>query len=228
MTQLPTTPTPPPLGQHAGYADPTDGFTGPAPWSALAISAFVCSLLGFLGVTAILGIILGVVGIFVTSGGKRRGMGLAIAALPISIITGLVSIALVVGILFLGKLVAMTTAVLPVFEANAAERPQAMVEFRKFTSQAFDETVTDEQFFKWVDQIEKDHGKLAKITANYGQGGSQPTQNTTTDGRVAWSIPAKFVNGPATIQMIFKQEGMWETKLDDISVGGVSPRGSPQ
>ncbi len=227
MTQMPTPTTPPPLGQHGGYADPTDGLTGPAPWSALAISAFVCSLLGFLGVTAILGFILGIVGILVTSGGKRRGMGLAIAALPISILTGLVSIGILFAVLAGAKLIGTIAAISPVFDATSIDRPVAMAKLREFTSQSFDDTVKDEQFFAWVDQIEKNNGKLTEISANYGRGGQQPSTSQGNDGQFSLTIPAKFVNGPATIQITFRQEGMWETRLDDISVGGVSPRGSP-
>lgn len=226
MTQM-QTPLPPPAGQPAQYQGAGDELTGPTPWSALAISAFVCALLGFLGVTAILGIILGIAGIIVTKSGKRRGMGLSIAAIPISIVTGLISIGLIVGLLLMAKIGTTVAAILPIFDAGASDRPQAMAEFRKFTSQSFDEAVSDEQFFSWVDQVVKENGKLTEISARLGQGGPQPQVGKDDEGRMTLSIPAKFINGPATIRIIFNQEGLSDAKLDDITVGGVSPRGSP-
>jgi len=84
-----------------GYsmASATDDFAvqhhQPPRWSALAITAFVLSFIGFLGFTAILAIIFGAVGIWVTRAGCRRGMGLAIAAIPIALVTGLFGLALV-------------------------------------------------------------------------------------------------------------------------------------
>jgi len=218
-------PPPPPVGESAGFQGDSSGLTGPAPWSALAIAAFVCALLGFLGVTAILGIILGIAGIIVTGGGQRRGKGLAIAAIPISIVTGLVSLLLVLMVLASVKLFGTIATIMPVFSASAPDRPLAMVEFRKFTSASFDETVSDEQFFAWVDQVTKENGKLTKVVSNNPQGGPRPHGD---DGRLEWNLPAKFVNGPATIQIILKQEAMWDLKLDDIAVAGVSPLGSPE
>lgn len=226
MTQM-SAPPPPPSGQPTRYAAEGEELTGPAPWSALAISAFVCALLGFLGVTAILGIILGIVGIMVTRGGKRRGLGLAIAAIPISLVTGLISVGLVVVISASLKVATTFAAILPVFDANAPDRPAAMVEFRKLTSRSFDEAVSDEQFFAWVDQVVKENGKLTEVSVRFGRAGQQPVKADDNEGSFALSVPAMFVNGPATIQVTFKQDAMWETRLDDIAVGGASPRGSP-
>ena len=77
MTQFGPPPVPPP-----GMAMP-DARSDPPPWSAAAIGAFVLSLLGFIGITAVLGLIFSIVGIVATRRGRRRGMGLAIAAIPI-------------------------------------------------------------------------------------------------------------------------------------------------
>ena len=66
------------------------------PFSRLALSGFVCSLLGWTGMGAILGVIFGIAGILATAGGRLRGRGLAIAALPISLVTGAVFLVLLV------------------------------------------------------------------------------------------------------------------------------------
>jgi len=226
MTEMQTPPMPP-ADSPPAYADAPSVFTGPAPWSALAISAFVCALLGFLGVTAICGVILGIAGIIVTKGGKRKGRGLAIAAIPISVVTGLISVWIVIALLFMAKIVTTISAIPPVFDATSAGRPAAIAEFRKFTSKAFDDAVSDERFIAWIDQVVKKHGKLTEVLTGSGQGGPQPKWGSYGKGRTGFSLPAKFVNGPATIEVIFVQEDNWNAKLDEIRIDGTSPRGSP-
>ena len=103
MAQL--TPSPgdfaaPPIADHTR--------TGPehSPWSVAAIAGLVLSLLGCSLIGAVLGLILGIVGITRTRGGRRRGMGLAIAAIPISLGTGLIGVFLGIGMVGLTRMAA--------------------------------------------------------------------------------------------------------------------------
>ncbi|NMO51647.1 hypothetical protein HH310_10650 [Actinoplanes sp. TBRC 11911] len=88
----------PPPGQ--GFPPPGDGFPPPPGgypppqqqgMSGLAITGFILSFLG-----GLLGLILSVIAIFQTGKGKKRGRGLAIAGVVISLIWGGVYVAIAV------------------------------------------------------------------------------------------------------------------------------------
>jgi len=222
MTQFQPPPYEPPLGQQGNY------MTAHAPnalprWSAAAIGAFILSLLGFLGVTAVLGLIFGIVGIITTSGGRRRGMGLAIAAIPISLITGALSI-LLLGLVYFGmhakEIPAKLQAALGSDSATVADAANAL---REIGSAAFNDEVSAEALQAWITQINAKHGKLTSTSRD-----SQQFMSTTPDGVVYLNFSGKFVNGPASIRLIFTAEQLWSMRIDDIDIGGSSPRVSAE
>lgn len=97
---------PPPVG---GYAQPTPGgYAAPAyqayygspetagrSWSGTAIASFVCGLTCCLGIPAV---ILGVIGIIKTSGGKAKGMWMAITGLILGLLGTLLLAVIALGL----------------------------------------------------------------------------------------------------------------------------------
>jgi len=189
----------------------------PPPWSAAAISGFVLSLLGCVGITAILGLILGIIGVVTTRGGRRRGLGLAVAAIPISLVTGALSILLLMGVL-LGISAGVLAARLPtVFEANSSQMDAAVFALREIGSDDFNATVSTEAIRSWLEQVAVKHGKLVEV------GKPTPSGPTTSSDAKAFSFEGKFVNGRANITIAFGLED-YRIKLHDMQVDGVSPR----
>lgn len=216
MTQFQQPPDSPgsPVGGPAGIPP---GIHRPPPWSTAAISGFVLSLLGCLGITAILGLILGITGIATTRGGRRRGLGLAIAAIPISLVTGALSIVVGMGML-MGISFGTLAARLPeVFEADSSTMDAAVLALREIGSEDFNATVSTETVRSWLEQVAVKHGKLVEVVKL-----TPPGPTTSSDGKT-FSVEAKFVNGPANITISFGLEN-YRIKLHDIEVDGVSPR----
>lgn len=204
------------------YAGPTDAaYAAPLPsqrpWSALAITAFVLSILGFFGITAVLGIIFGIAGIAVTHRGRRKGLGLAIAAIPISLITGAVFVMLALTMtLVFRAMIDLPKSLEPILTARLDNA--ALVEsFRGIASAPLNEAVSEEELRAWLAAVREKHGTLVKI-----EGLAQSTFDEST-GPV-FGLSAKFVNGPATISLAILPDGAMKFKVDEIAVGAISLR----
>lgn len=221
MTQFQPPPSPPPgPGPIAGQPAPMMP-ARPKPYSGISIAAFVLSILGCLGISAVLGFILGIVGIVITRKGQKRGMGLAIAALPISLVMGAISVLLFVSILFVGQSAIMLKQ-LPIFLSAEGEITDAnLAEFRKICTADFNMNVSNEQMRAWVHKIVEEHGKFTEVNDNFE--GATPGAN----GKFSVSVQAKFVNGPAQVTLVIVQDPFWEVNLDDIMIDGSSPRDGP-
>jgi hypothetical protein len=217
-------PPPPAADQPAGSVPGFAGFNRPpAPYSATAIAGFVFSLLICIPVLGgILGLILGLVGLGSTAGGRRRGRGLAIAAIPLSLLTGFVSGLFVYATLsVLWNVANMVEQIEPIFQANDAALDDAMGAVLAMTTPEFQQEAGPERFRQWLEDIEAEHGKLVVLT---------PDRNIPperTGDKVVLVVPAKFVNGSATIRVTLKGTGPLNIRLliDDLSVGDSSPRG---
>lgn len=220
MTQFQPPPFPPLPGQQdfgpAAYAT-----NAPPRWSAAAIAAFILSLLGFLGVTAVLGLIFGIVGIITTSGGRRRGMGLAIAAIPISLLTGALSIVLLSVVFFGTRAMAIPVTLKAALGADSASVADSANSLREIGSEAFNNEVSTEALQAWITQINAKHGKLTSTAKD-----TQELMSPTPDGAWRLNFKGKFVNGPASIRLTFKAEQLLSMRMDDIEIDGSSPRGS--
>src|SRR3990172_2575126 len=159
MTQFQPPPFPPLPGQQDYY--PATHATNALPrWSAAAIGAFILSLLGFLGVTAVLGLIFGIGGIITTSGGRRRGMGLAISAIPISLVTGVMFIFLLSVFFFGARAMAIPVTLQTALGADSATVADSANALREIGSAAFNKEVSTEALQAWITQINFKHGKL--------------------------------------------------------------------
>ena len=91
-----------PLGSLPEFAQAHAALTAPPPrTSALAITSLILGVLGFCGVTALVGLILGIVSLVKISGsqGRLNGKGLAIAGICVSAAMLLLGIPLMAGLL---------------------------------------------------------------------------------------------------------------------------------
>jgi hypothetical protein len=207
---------PPPQGQYGSPA--SYGPSGLAPWSVAAITGFVLSLLG---VTAVFGLVLGIVGIITTGDGRRRGRGLAIAAIPISVVTGAICVLVIAGIFFATRAAALKSKLESALAADSSSFVGAADTLRELGSAKFNDEVSAEAMQAWLKQINAKHGKLTSAKLDPHQ-----MMSWRPDGAMCLNVSGKFVNGPALIQLVFSQEKAWSLRIDDIDIGGSSPRGS--
>lgn len=209
-------PPPPPAGIHQ---PPWDGpRAGPPPWSAAAIGSFVLALLGFIGITAVLAIVFAIIAFFTTRGGRRRGVGLAIAAVPISIVMGVVGVLIFSAVLILGQMGKIPGKLETVF--STATEPAAQIKtLRDMASQDFNESVGDDALREWFATIRAKHGSLTRTSfepaSGYAFSPGQPP-------RIA--VKGKFVNGETTILVTFDPLDLWSGRIHDIDIDGSSPR----
>ena len=203
--------------QEAPYAPPVL-----KPWSAAAIAAFVLSLAGCLGITAILGLIFGVVGIVKTQRGKRRGRGFAIAALPIALVTGALSVMVAFSFLFIGRVATQLEGLQAAIVTHPQNAAQAVAMLRAVCTDDFNAAVSDTQLTTWIEQIHAKHGTMTGLNI-------EETKSMRPVGgkrrRIAvLSIPARFVNGTATLEASFAFSGLTQVQIDDIAIDASSPR----
>jgi hypothetical protein len=174
------------------------------------------ALLGWIGITAILALIFGVVGIFATSGGKRRGRGLAIASIPISVVTGAVAVVLVLVLVVSLRMVEVPRKIESVFVSG--DIPAQASRLRLLTGDKFNRSVSDETLHAWLAAVREQHGAMTALTMQVATAFSE-----ADDGAPRLSAKGKFVNDEATVRFTFAPEDLWKAKLADIEVDGVSP-----
>ena len=214
MTQFqppPDVPGPVPSVEPYGRA----GLAAPPPWSVSSIVGFVLSLLGC---SAPLGFILGIVGIVRTSGGRRRGRGLAIAAIPISLVTGVLAFLVSVGLVLMGALGVILAEIPTLLSGDAEASKNAVFLLREAASDDFNASVSDEQLQAWLQQVAAKHGRLVTI------GSPRPVPGSAGSNEIGLDVEGKFVNGRTSILIRLRKQG-WRYAIEDLAVDGVSPRG---
>ena len=214
MTQF--TPPPSTAGNHPSLGADTASIYEPKRWSAAAIAGFVLSLLGCVGITAILGFVFGIIGIVNTKNGQRRGLGFAIAAIPISLLTAVLSVLLGLGIIMALSLGPLFGELADALESSEAVNAAAAV--RSICSDSFKEDVDEEALKAWFAQIRDTHGNFVELQAT-----SAPPAKTAK-GNLRFSQTVKFVNGSVSFTVELVRDGLVGFKIDDFAVDGVSPR----
>lgn len=221
---MPTMPPPPPMDPHAESPQSDDNFaqlaTGPPPWSKSAIIGFVSSLLICIPVvSSLVGIIAGIMGISSTSGGRRRGRGLAIAAIPISLLTGAVyAWTIMFGLATMANTLALQTTVERVFNA----RNLTDVDLQEWIDSSMSDQAADStspaRIREWVEAVFADKGSIAEVPLTMR---SEPGPVIATTVLI---FPCRFVNGTADVRVICAvsiEKGVTYL-IDDIKVGGHS------
>ena len=213
--------------QHPGVSDqppcaPSEGYSAyrPASWSAMAVVAFIFSFIFCIPVFPLVGIILAIVGIIATSNQQRRGRGLAIAAIPISLVSILAGGLLWAGGILSGIQVTKSLAATQMlFQADSDELAAAADEMLELTTQDFQDSVSSERLIEWAKSICSKHGKLTNVQFS--------TDAPPPGTEAVLLLQAKFVNGTAVIRLTLGQSFESLNKLvtiDDIEVAGSSPR----
>jgi hypothetical protein len=222
MTQFQPPPQPPDDAYAGSGGAPFAG--APVKWSAAAVSGFILSLLGCTGIGAVFGLILGVIGIVVTRGGRRRGRGLAIAAIPISLVTGAVVLVLGFAAVTMARKVTQATDHLPaIIGGEVTSQADAADLLLSLTTEQLRAEVGPEKAQAWLAQVAKKHGKLVEVEPSLE---GKPS-GRTSDGNIFLSKGGKFVNGRANIKIIFDAASVWTgARIADIEVDGVSLRES--
>jgi len=166
-------------------------------------------------------LIFGVVGIITTGDGRRRGRGLAIAAIPISVVTGAFSVLLVAGIFLATRAAELPLKLQSALAADSSSLSSAADTLRELGSAKFNDEVSAEAMQAWLKQINAKHGKLTSAKLD-----TDRMMSWRPDGAMCLNVSGKFVNGPVLIQLVFSKEKAWSLRIDDIDIGGSSPRGS--
>jgi len=204
---------------HAIPPPPPPQPVRPPPWSPVAVIALVFSLLGCAGITAVVGLILGVVGIVQTRGGRRRGMGLAVAAIPLSLATGSLSLMMAWGI-YTARTVHQFSQTVKQSVARVGDDPQAAVQaLRSLGTADFQRAAADDRLLGWLRSVRERHGTLT----GYERLKMEPERESDPP-RLRADLTAKFVNGTANVRLSLRMEGL-KVLLDDVAVDGVSLRG---
>jgi len=215
MSQMPP---PGSYGQLPGQPPPGYAPTRPPPYSAAAIAGFVLSLLGCLGVTAVLGLIFGIVGIVTTRGRARRGFGLAVAALPISLVMGLGSVIGVLGIYAFGQVMTVVAMLPSLYDVNGNVVAETVAVFRGACTEEFQTEVSETQLAAWFQTARAEYGSLVELKKI-----DQPKKVPGTN-RMTIRMTGKFVSGEHDIVVSLRTSRMGAIAIDDIEVAGSSPR----
>lgn len=190
----------------------------PPPYSAAAIAGFVLSLLGCLGVTAILGVIFGIVGIVNTRGGVRRGKGLAIAALPISLVMGLVSIIGVLALYAFGQAMAVVAMMPNLYDVDGNVVAETVSVFRGACTDEFQAEVSQTQLSAWFQAARAEHGALIELKQ------IDPPKPVPGTNRMTIRVIGKFVSGDQDIVVTLRTSRIGAMAIDDIEISGSSPK----
>ena len=208
MTQAPATPpSVSPLADNGFVA--SDSFPR---WSAAAITGFVMS---FLLVLAPLGIILGIVGIVRTWGGKRRGMGLSIAAIPIGLIVGTITTLFIVMAVAMFAVMAAGRDSTEMWRVSRVNIVAEASEFYTVMSPRFRVKVTEEAFQAWATGVSAKHGALQAVRK------AKRIIERTDGDRYIVNFTGDFVNGSANIAVTIGLKNNWTPEIDNIDVDGV-------
>lgn len=210
MSQFP----PPPPGPAYG-APAVD-----RPWSRLAIWALV---LAVIPCSSPLGLVLGIFALFVTLGGARRGLVLAILSLPVAVVTGgCLTGAVYVVHEFSLNLLNAKQAVKPALAGGSFDGAEVLAELTEFMTHDLAAAIDTTELVTWADLVTEEHGAFREEIL-----GRMPLQQPTEDGQgLIWSYPCKFINGEANLTLTFARnpgDVLW-LKLDDIDVEGISLR----
>ncbi|MEK6677089.1 MAG: DUF4190 domain-containing protein [Planctomycetota bacterium] len=217
MTQMPP---PPPSWQSYGQ---DQSFVPDAQkrWSGTAIAAFVLAVLGCLGITAPIALVLGVFGIVATKGGKRRGMGLAIASIPIALVTGAAAVVIGLSLIVFGRFVATSVSFAEALQGDEASIVRFYDLAQEQMSDDFREKVSSERLGVWFKAVQAKHGKFQNMVGDPVPAASKSSERGTI---IPIDMKAQFASGTVAFRIIILQKGWLDLGLDDIEIDGSSPR----
>jgi len=160
---------------------------------------------------------LGVVALFRTSGGRARGRGMAIAAIPV----GLLAAFLQLGFGYTGYLLIRSTdqskAALGLLKSPTDEIDAAVPKFYdSMASKQFQVAVSEERLAQWLEEIFEKHGQLQNAEK------LKPPYSREAEA-LAFHFSGRFVNGTVPVTVVVWFDGV-RPSIDDIRVRDSSPR----
>ena len=187
---------------------------GPAPMSAMAVVGFVSSLMVCCPVLSpLLGLIFSLVGLSQTKGGVRRGRGLAIAGLIISIV--------VIPLQGLGipMVVGRAKGLFPIAVATTSfqsgDVDAGIAAWYDLASDDLKSAMTEDEFATWVNAEFKKHGGLESLQLSPNQAGSPSPDGGRTQLQWRAQFPSETVDVYTDISV-----GSWgRIFLENVTIG---------
>ena len=184
--------------------------------STPAIVGFISSLVVCIPfLTQVVGLILGIVGIVSTSGGRTRGRGLAVAATIISPLVGLVwaGVVFLTVTMFFGA-VALSREFGPLLQIEKEDLPELASEVRDATfSLRLKNQVSDEQVLAFINNVVGVNGRVDSFEPR------NPPWSQTADGQgMVLHLTGDFANGPADVEITVGFAG-FRPEIDNVQVG---------
>lgn len=224
MTQFPA----PDAGYPPQAMPPGVSYEGPKPFSKAAVTGFIFSLLFCIpGVHVLLGLLFGIIGLGATKGGRMRGRGLAIAAIPLSLVVGALStiMAIFFGMMMMAGMEMVPALVgpklMPVFVAASGDTASAVATLRTLSTDTFNARHSDAELKEWLGTIATEYGAMVNLT----QSPNSPPPTPGSD-LVPMSYSIKFVNKTSQLNIRWRMtmQGIEvKFKIENIDVGGVAP-----
>jgi hypothetical protein len=164
----------------------------------------------------LLAVVLGIVGIVRTSFRRRRGRGLAVAAIPIGLLAVAVELVFGVGFHYSAEVLQQHKAAVAILDVPLSRLSEEIPEwYSSVPSSAFTAEVTEADLKEWIEGVVEEHGQLQDV--------SPPERAQGSQGVLAVRATGRFVNGAAEIEVKMRIEGV-NARVDDILVDGSSPR----
>ncbi len=196
----------------------TTGLPPVNPWSKAAVVGFGASFSGCTVVGALIGLVLGIVGILKTGDGTRRGRGLAIAAIPISLLTGLMGGYAAFGTYAYFKMSNIANKIPAA--VNGGDVTTAANQIRELASAEFKEQVPVGDVERWVTSVRETHGKFVSMVPDPSDAAG-PTQS----GMVYLNYEGKFVSGDASVRIFFSAQSiLGDPHIVNIEIDGKAIR----
>jgi len=173
--------------------------------------------------SAPLGLVLGICALFVTLGGSRRGLVLAILSLPLAVVTGgCLGLMVHSGVQVYAVLMGSMQTVEPVLAGDPYDAAEVLAAFDETASDDLKSTLDAQALQAWATAVIEKHGEYREMSAD-----RSPAQQTTSGGKtVILNLPARFINGEANVAFTLAHGGTMFSgfQLDDIDVEGISLR----
>jgi prepilin-type processing-associated H-X9-DG protein len=188
--------------------------------SGMAISSLVLGILGFCGLTAVAGVVTGVLALIQIrrSGGRLSGRGLAIAGICVSAFMLLASIPMTAGLLLPAMARAKAKAQAAECMNNVRQLTMGMIMYANVNSNSY--PAAD----GWCDAIRGRvySGQLFRCPSDPRSNRSAYAFNTNLSG-----LPVRSVKSPALTVLIFECDGGWNVSGQSDTLIG-APRHSKQ
>jgi hypothetical protein len=223
MSQIP--PPPPGAGGSEPWSEPqpqAEAYYGKPPTSKAAVAGLVSSLVVCIPVLSpLLGLVLGIVGILNTRGGRLGGRGLAIAAVVIAVVgaglQGVVGVGSYYGYRVLRDGMQLAEDSIAPLRASVTRLEEFAPKAYALSSARFQQKVSQEQFNEWLKEVLGKHGQLQSFAP-----GQPPIEKSDSPDTLTLHLLGKFLNGTAAIDFKIAIGGD-RVEFDDIRVEGDSP-----